>query len=78
MGWNADLLPPKEGIKDKTGIRHLVTREGAGLRNATGVGFASLAKVGVRDIVAGAICRAPGVLVTHDGERRMGQVILFT
>ena len=43
MGWGTDLLPSKESVKDETGVRHLVTREGVGLGNAAGVGFTSLA-----------------------------------
>ena len=78
MGRNTDLLPSKEGVKDKTGIRHLVVRQGLGLRNATGVVVASFAELGVRNIVAGTVGRAPGVFVTDDAERWMGQVILFT
>jgi len=73
-----DLVPSKEGVKDETGIRHLVVRERLGLGNAAGVGLASLAKVGVRDIVAGTVGRAPGVLVTDHGERGVGQVVLLT
>ena len=61
-GMGSDgLLPSKEGVKDNTGIRYLVVRQGIGLENA--------ASVGVRDIGAGTVCRAPGVFVTLDVER---------
>lgn len=46
--------------------------------NATGVRSASLAEVGTYDIVAGTVGSAPGVLVAHVSEGRVGQVILPT
>ena len=52
-----DLLPSKEGIKDKTGIRHLVARQGVGLGNAASVRIANLAEVRVRDIVSRTVSR---------------------
>ena len=52
--------------------------QGLGLGNAAGVGKTGLAEVGVDDIVARTIGRAPGVLVANIGEWWMGQVILFT
>lgn len=78
MGWGTDLVPSKESVKDETGIRHLMMRERLGLGNAAGVGFASLSEAGVRDIVAGTVGRAPGVFVTDETERWVGQVVLFT
>jgi len=75
---DANLVAPKEGIKDEARIRHLVTREGVGLGNATGVWVTSSSYVWVYDVVAKAISGTPGVFVTHSGKGWMGQIILFT
>lgn len=55
-----------------------MAREGIGLGNAAGVWKAGLAEVGVHDIVARTVGRAPSVFIADLGERRVGQVILFT
>lgn len=75
---DTDLFPAKQGIIDETRIRQLMARQRVSPGDTASVGVASLAEVGVGDVVAGAIVGAPGVFVTHTGKWRMGQVILFT
>ena len=75
---NTDLVPSKEGIEDKAGVRQLVVCQGEGLGNAAGVGETGFAEVRVHDVVTGTIGGAPGVFVAYNGEWRVGQVILPT
>lgn len=49
-----------------------------GLGNTASVGGTSLAEVRIYNVVAGTVCGAPGVLVAHVSEGRVGQVILTT
>ena len=51
---------------------------GAGLGNVAGVGITGLAERWVHDVVTRAVGGTPGVFVAHIGERRVGQIVLFT
>ena len=55
-----------------------MARQRTGLRNAACVGITGLAELGIHDVVTRAVGGTPGVFVSHIGERRMGQIVLFT